>query len=273
MPTDAPGAARARKTETGSQTAATVERSADVLLLFAEPGTLTLGVTEIAERLGLSKPTVHRILAALRVRGLVEVDEETRRYSLGLSTMRLGLAYLDRIDVRALAAPELVRLSRVTDETATLSILTSGSRVYVDQVTPNREVIMSVRLGIPYPLHAGASSKAFLAFLSDDEIDAYLGEELARLTESTVTDEAALRKDIATIRRRGFAQSIAERQSGSASVAAPLFDHHGSPVGVISICGPRERFRSEAKRCAQVLLEATQRLSAQMGATTPTAPR
>ncbi|MER5771834.1 IclR family transcriptional regulator [Streptomyces sp. NPDC001985] len=266
MPNDAPGPARVRKKESGSQTAATVERSADVLLLFAEPGSATLGVTEIADRLGLSKPAVHRILAALRVRGLVEADEETRRYALGPSTMRLGLAYLDRIDIRALAAPELARLSRETNETATLSVLSSGSRVYVDQVTPNREVIMSVRLGIPYPLHAGASSKAFLAFLPDDEIDACLGRELAGLTDATMTDEAGLRRAIATIRRRGWAQSVAERQPGSASVAAPVFGHHGSPVGVISVCGPRERFRTEVKRCAEALLEATGRLSARMGA-------
>ncbi|MEO3977857.1 IclR family transcriptional regulator [Streptomyces sp. CAU 1734] len=266
MPIDAPKRAPGRKAESGSQTASTVERSADVLLLFAEPGSVTLGVTEIADRLGLSKPTVHRILASLRLRGLIELDEDTRRYALGLSIMRLGLAYLDRIDIRTLAAPELVKLSALTSETATLSILASGSRVYVDQVTPSREVIMSVRLGIPYPLHAGASSKAFLAFLTDEEIDAHLAAgPLTGLTESTVTDEAALRRDIAAIRRRGYAQSSAERQPGSASVAAPVLDHHGRPAGVISVCGPRERFRGEAKRCAAVLVEATARLSARMG--------
>ncbi|MEW1547042.1 IclR family transcriptional regulator [Streptomyces tsukubensis] len=250
----------------GSQSASTVERSADVLLLFAEPGATTLGVTEIADRLGLSKPTVHRILTSLRLRGLVELHEDTRRYALGLSTMRLGLAYLDRIDVRRLAAPELTRLSRLSSETATLSIRTGDSRVYVDQVTPSREVIMSVRLGVPYPLHAGASSKAFLAFLPDDEITAYLDRApLTRLTDATPADPAAVRKDIAAIRRRGYARSSGERQPGSSSVAAPVLDHHGHPVGVISISGPRERFRKEAGRCAEALLETVGRLSAQTG--------
>ncbi|MFF3669378.1 IclR family transcriptional regulator [Microtetraspora malaysiensis] len=257
---------RRRTPEASSQTVATVERAADVLVLFAEPGSVTLGVTEIAEKLGMSKAAVHRILASLRLRGLIDLDEDTRRYSLGLTAMRLGLAYLDRLDVRRVAAPELVTLSRSLSETATLSIRTGMTRVYVDQVTPSREVIMSVSLGVPYPLHAGASSKAFLAFLSDEEIDAYFRTvPLTRLTERTLVHEDVLRKDIAAIRRRGYAKSNAERQPGSASVAAPIFDHHGRPAGVISVCGPLERFRGEAQQCAEALLEATGRLSAQMG--------
>ncbi|MEU5991452.1 IclR family transcriptional regulator [Spirillospora sp. NPDC047418] len=257
---------RRRGGESSSKTVATVERAADVLVLFAEPGSVTLGVTEIAERLGLSKAAVHRILASLRLRGLIDLDQETRRYSLGLTTMRLGLAYLDRINIRRIAAPELTSLSRSLSETATLSIRTGNTRVYVDQVTPSREVIMSVGLGIPYPLHAGGSSKAFLAFLDEEEIDAYFADTpLTRLTERTIVDEDALRKELRTIRRRGYAQSVSERQPGSASVAAPVLDHHGRPAGVISVCGPAERFRGEAKRCAEALLEVTGRLSAGMG--------
>lgn len=266
MPMDTSKPIRSRGTESSSKTVATVERAADVLVLFAEPGSITLGVTEIAERLGLSKAAVHRILASLRVRGLIELDVNTRRYSLGVTTMRLGLAYLDRINIRRIAAPELEALSRSLSETATLSIRTGNSRVYVDQVTPSREVIMSVSLGIPYPLHAGGSSKAFLAFLDEEEVDAYLADTpLVRLTERTILDEDVLRKELKTIRRRGYAQSVSERQPGSASVAAPVFDHHGRPAGVISVCGPAERFRGEAKKCAEALLESTRKLSAEMG--------
>lgn len=257
---------RRRDADSSSKTVATVERAADVLVLFAEPGSVTLGVTEIAERLSLSKAAVHRILASLRLRGLIELDQETRRYSLGLTVMRLGLAYLDRINIRRIAAPELAGLSRSLSETATLSIRTGNTRVYVDQVTPSREVIMSVSLGIPYPLHAGGSSKAFLAFLDDEEIDAYFADTpLVRLTERTVVAEDVLRKELRAIRRRGYAQSVSERQPGSASVAAPVLDHHGRPAGVISVCGPAERFRGEARRCAEALLEVTGKLSAEMG--------
>ncbi|MFI6322826.1 IclR family transcriptional regulator [Nonomuraea sp. NPDC050556] len=252
-------------TETGSQTVATVERAADILLLFAETASATLGVTEIADSLGMSKAAVHRVLASLRSRGLVDLDDESRRYSLGLGAMRLGLAYLDRVDIRRLAGPELPGLSRHTGETATLSIRTGDTRVYLDQVTPRREVIMSVSLGVPYPLHAGGSSKAFLAFLGEDEIEAYLARPLTALTPATVTDHGRLRVELGLIRRRGYAMSISERQSGAASVAAPVLDRMGRPCAVVSVCGPAERFMGEADACAAALLEVTDRLSAQLG--------
>ncbi|TYB64287.1 IclR family transcriptional regulator [Nonomuraea sp. PA05] len=259
---------RRRGADGASQTVATVERAADVLVLFADPAARTLGVTEIAERLELSKAAVHRILASLRLRGLIDLDEQSRRYSLGLTAMRLGLAYLDRLDLRRLAAPELVALSTALSETATLSIRTGYARVYVDQATPSREVIMAVTLGVPYPLHAGASSRAFLAYLAEEEIDDYFATQpLTRLTERTPVEEAALRRELAAVRRRGYARSQAERQPGSASVAAPVLDHHGRPAGVISVCGPLERFRAQEKRCAAALLETTRQLSARMGHT------
>lgn len=237
----------------------------DVLLLFARAGQPTLGVTEIAGELGMPKAAIHRILSSLRSRGLVEFDDATRRYLLGPATMTLGLRYLARLDVRQLAVPVLRELSAATRETATLSLRTGGTRVYVDQVTPLREVIMSVPLGVPFPLHAGASSKAFLAFLPEQQVSAYLGQELAPLTAGTITGPGALRAELARIRRRGWAESAGERQPGAASVAAPVFDHLGVPVAVISLSGPAERFAAVAQDCAQRVLAATRRLSGKMG--------
>ncbi|GII67223.1 IclR family transcriptional regulator [Sphaerisporangium krabiense] len=254
--------------ENTGQAIATVERAVEVLVHFAETPAPTLGVTEIAEALGMSKAAVHRILASLRVGGLIELDLASRRYSLGVGAMRLGLAYLDRLDVRRIAGPELVALSQRTDETATLSIRTGWTRIYADQVTPAREVIMTVSLGVPYPLHAGGSSKAFLAFLPDDEIEAYLTRRpFQPFTGETVVDAPKLRDELTAIRERGWARSFGERVPGAASVAAPVFDHQRRPVAVIGLCGPQERFRDAVEACAEVLLESTVRLSGQMGGT------
>lgn len=247
------------------QTIATVERAADVLALFGSTAAPTLGVTEIATELGLSKAAVHRILSSLRGRGFVDLQGETRRYALGPAALALGMAYLARLDVRALAAPELAALSATTAETATLSIRQGDKRVYVDQVLPAREIVMSVRLGVPNPLHAGGSSKAFLAYLPDEDVERYLAGRLEPVTERTVVDPAQLRAEVARIRELGYAMSVGERQPGAASVAAPVLDHAGTPVAVISVCGPLERFEAEAADCAKLLLEATARLSARMG--------
>ena len=250
----------------GSQTVATVERAADILVLFTESDSPTLGVTEIAEKLHTSKAAVHRILASLRSRHLIHLDEESRRYSLGTTAMRLGAAYQERVDIREIVASDLRSLSRLTGETTTLSVRTGDARVYIDQVTPQREVIMTVSLGVRYPLHAGSSSKAFLAFLPEDERDAYLDREpLGSLTGETMVDTYELRRELERIRTTGYATSFGERQAGAASTAAPVLDHRGQPLAVVSVCGPRERFLEEAETCSRALLETTRKLSRRMG--------
>lgn len=248
-----------------SESSSALERGADVLLLFANSSEPSLGVTQIAHRLGLSKAVVHRILSALRKKGLVDLDEASRRYSLGPVIISLGLTYLQRLDVRTVALPELTRLSRETNETTTLSVRTGSHRVYVDQVTPMREVLMSVKLGVPYPLHAGASSKAMLAFLPSEERDQLLGEPLAKLTGATITDRRRLRRELALIVERGWATSVGERQSGAGSVAAPIFDVRGYPIAAASVCGPAERMLEEFDVCGEKLLGATSRVSQRMG--------
>lgn len=252
-------------TQPSGQSVTSVERAADVLNAFTAADGSTLGVTEIANQLSLSKAVVHRILTSLRSRGLVEIDDESRRYSLGPAALALGLTYLQTIDVREAARPLLRELSDATGETATLSIRRGVVRLYIDQVTPDREVKMTVQLGHPYPLHAGSSSKAFLAYLPEGEVEAVLGGELVALTDRTITDPDGLRKELATVRKTGFAKSLGERQTGAGSVASAVFDHEGSPVAVISVCGPAERFRTEVDEVAPLLVAKTRELSRQLG--------
>lgn len=248
-------------------TVSTVDRALDVLMLFVERENRDLGVTEIAQNLGLSKAVVHRMLSSFRSKGFLDIDEETHRYRLGPNALFLGLAYMDRIEVRDLARPMLERLSAATKETSTLSIRSGFTRVYVDQVTPDRDVKMVVQLGRPWPLHAGASSKAFLAFLEPDEIDDYLGRKLERLTPLTIVSPKALRKEIESIKRVGYATSMGERLEGAGSVAAPVLDTEGKPAVVVSISGPVERIKKEAHRASRVLLNATEDLSRRLGRT------
>lgn len=250
----------------GASSLGSIERATAVLGLFVQSEQPSLGVTEIANTLGMSKAVVHRVLTSLRVAQLIELDPSSRRYQLGVGSLALGLAYLERVDVRDRARPSLQRLTELTEETATLSIRSGASRVYVDQVFPATEIRMTVPIGQPFPLHAGSSSKAFLAFMSDEEQTDYLNNHtLDQLTDRTITDVEALRADLRTIRGRGFARSLGERQRGAASVAAPVFDHEGRPIAVISVCGPLERFRSHADSAAKQLLEETRGLSRRLG--------
>lgn len=253
-------------TDGQGQTIAAIERAADVLSLMADGDEADFGVTEIAKALGFSKAVVYRILSSLREPGFVQVDEDTRRYRLGPAVLRLSSAYLRRVDVRGLARPEMEALVVATGESATLSVRDGWQRIYIDQVTPDRDVKMEVQLGRSVPLHAGASSKAFLAFFRPAELDRFFADvSLDALTSATVTDEKALRRELERVRQRRYAVSKGERLQGAASVASPILGHDGTPVAVMSVSGPVERFRGELDDAAKHLVAATARLSAQLG--------
>jgi IclR family transcriptional regulator, acetate operon repressor len=236
-----------------------------VLSYLAEAPPRPVGVTEIAGALGLSKAVVFRILASLRDRGYVEFHSRTRRYLLGPRSLALGMAYLERADVRQPVHDALVTLSARSHETATLSFRTGWQRIYVDQVLPADDIKMVVPIGRLFPLHAGASSKAFLAFLPEDERERFFAENrrLPALTDRTVVNPRALRAELEQIRADGFAASRGERQPGAASVAAPVLDSQGHPAAVISVCGPLERFEARRDEATELLLAETARLSRQ----------
>jgi len=252
--------------EQPKQLVATIERALSVLDLMAATERDDLGVTEVARELNLSKAVVHRILITLVARDYLQVDADSRRYSLGPMALALGSAYLAQLDLRALALPRLQELSDRTGETATFSLRNGWNRMYVDQITPDREIKMSVAIGKAYPLHAGSSSKSFLAFLPSHEQERYLeGRELTAMTDTTIIDPVRLRSELATVRDRGYAVSLQERQAGAASVAAPILDRHGLPIAVISICGPVERFRDQLETVPPLLLETCNELSRLLG--------
>lgn len=254
------------KQTNNARTIAGVERALDVLMLFAEDGVASLGVTEIAERLDLSKAVVHRILSSFKVKGFVEVEGPDRRYRLGPQALTLGLAYLDRVDAIDLARAALRRLSAMTNETATLSVRVDWSRVYIDQVLPPRDLRMDVQLGSAHPLHAGASSKVLLAFLSEEMQKAYLSNHtLDAVTPDTIVSRSALKKELRTIKSQGYGASLSERQVGAGSVAAPILSHEGTVLAVLSVCGPVGRFRDEIEPCVKALLSETRAVSAALG--------
>jgi IclR family transcriptional regulator, acetate operon repressor len=250
----------------GSSSIQGVERALNVLTLFAYSESRTLGVTEISRSLGLSKAVVHRILTAFRTNGFLQLEPTTHRYMLGPQILSLGLTVLNRIDTHGIIREEMGNLSAETNETATFSVRVGWQRVYVDQVTPDREVKVVVQIGNRFPLHSGASSRALLAALPQYEQEEYLADhELAAITSSTITDPHRLRQELAEVRRLGYAVSVRERDEGAAAVAAPIYGHDEQLIGVISVSGPVERFQPQIDQAASALCRAVERIGVQLG--------
>lgn len=240
-------------------------RVADVLLQFLD-GPQNLGVSVIARDLGLSKAVVHRILQSLVGRGLLETDPANRAYRLGPAAAALGARALRDTELRRVALPQLRELQRLTGETTTISARIADRRVYLDQVVSQKEIKMTVELGRPYPLHAGSSGRAIMAFLPHANQEALLEGTLEPLTPETVVDTERLRSLLDTVRATGIAMSGGERQIGAASLASPVFNLDGQPVGALSVCGPVSRFTDEVReRFAPLVMDSADAVSRALG--------
>ncbi len=236
-----------------------VDRAAALLLAFGQfPG--DAGVTELARRLGLHKSTASRLLATLQRRGLVEQDEESGKYRLGLAVIRLAERAERTLDLRAIALPELERLARATRETATLGIVREDACVTVAQVDGPSMVAGPDWTGRTPLLHCVASGKVLLAAMAERDVLRIARPGLTARTERTITGLEALLEELARVRRRGFATAFSEWIEGTNDVAVPVVDARGRVVASIAVRGPA--FRVTAGRVAEIVAAAREAAAA-----------
>ncbi len=246
---------------TGTESA---ERVADVLLTLSRTE-LATGVSAIARDLNLSKAVVHRILQSLASRDLVSINPTTREYSLGPSATAMGARALRQLDLSSLASDDLIELRNVTGETTTLSLLVVDKRAYIDQYESVQEIRMTVETGRLFPLYAGASGRAILAYLPTSGIEKIIASGLKSLTDETVNDFDVLNELLIRVRTKGYATSRGERQAGAGSVAAPVFREDGKVIGSVSVCGPLARFDQESvEKYVPLVTAAAARISARL---------
>lgn len=229
-----------------------VERALDILDEFAAAQGGPLGVTQIAERIDVSKAIVHRVLSSLKARGIVRVDDD-QRYWLSDGTLPPALAYLSRLDLVERGRALLPGLADTTAETATLSVLAGGRRTVIAQRPSTQPILLQFPLGAQYPLHAGASSKVLLAGQDEPTRQRALKGRLTAHTDATVTDPVVLSAQLVEIGRSGFATSLGELVPGAAAAAAPLVDRDGVTQAVITVCGPAHRLASELLEVAALV--------------------
>jgi len=209
------------------------------------------GVTELSQRLGMTKNMVHRALTTLVEQGYLVRDEAGTRYELGFRVLELQNPHVPEPDLRTLCAPSIRDFHRVTGETVSVCVRRGGHIVFIDGFETRLPSVWRLEIGDLRPLSdATGSARVVLASLSDAEIEAYLSTS-ARDTESGA-GAAAVRADISQIRARGYAINRRARPPHMVSVAFPIFDPDGRVQGAISVGGPVERFEN---RLIEVLPE------------------
>ncbi|MGE5482650.1 MAG: IclR family transcriptional regulator [Bacteroidota bacterium] len=219
-----------------------ISRALTIFDTFLDVRGRALGVGEIAVKIGLPKATVHRMLITLVDGGYLERDLHTEKYRLGLRLFQLGYLVQSRAELRMEARPYLERLGQETQESVYLSLLVGIHRVVIDKVESPLPIRHDITLGESLPVHVGASGKALLAFLAPERLDSILGRlRLEQVTPNTITDPEVLRRELAEVRRRGYAFSSDERFVGSSSVAAPILGVTGEVVASLGVVGPSVR--------------------------------
>lgn len=243
-----------------------LERTLLVLSLFT-PEHREWTVTEIGRACGLAVPTVHRIVSALHRHGFLSKHEFTKRYWLGPAMVRLGRTAALTVDLRAESQLALRRISLRTRETSLLTVVSDDGRqaACLERVESMHPLRLSVQVGREIPLHAGASQKILLAYLPVAGIERVMDEPLRPLCSATITDPAALRTELAVIRRRGWAASCEETNQGVWGLAVGLLDEFGYAVAAIGVAGPCERRPRSLGRWLSVLHDGANEVATQLG--------
>jgi DNA-binding IclR family transcriptional regulator len=243
-----------------------IDRAAGILQALAS-GPQRLGVSELAARLGLARPTVHGILQTLVAHGFVEQDAASEKYQLGPGLLQLGYSYLDLNELRARSITFAERLALRTNAAVRVGVMHGPAIVVVHHAFRPDDTFQVLEVGSQLPLHASALGKAVLAFMPVDVIDDFLSGELHRLTKRTAT-ATALRAQLRTIRDEGIASEKDEAVLGESSIAAPIFDQTQQAVGAIGVVGDTGRiFASGATRGhAAAVIEAARGVSRVLGA-------
>ncbi len=236
-----------------------VDRAAALLLALGDCQG-EAGVTELARRLGLHKSTASRLLATLQKRGLVEQDEESGKYRLGLVVIRLAERAERTLDLRGISMPELERLARLTHETTGLGILDADALLTVAQADGPNLIAVGDWTGRSTPLHCVASGKVLMAALAEREVLRIVRRGLVSYTERTITELEPLLEELARIRRRGYATALGEYEIGLNAVSAPVHDARGHVVAAVDIWGPA--FRLTPRRIPELAVQAREAAAA-----------
>lgn len=204
------------------------------------------GLAELCERTGLPRATAHRLAVGLEVHGLLHRGSDGR-WSPGPTLAELAAGGADPL--LEAAAAVLPRLRDITGESVQLYRRDGDQRVCVATAEPASGLRDTVPVGSRMPMTAGSGAKVLAAWAEP-------AIQRALLSDATFTERVLL-----DVRRRGWAQSVAERESGVASVSAPVRDGSGQVVAAVSVSGPVDRIgRRPGVRWAADLLAAAEAL-------------
>jgi IclR family KDG regulon transcriptional repressor len=228
-----------------------------------------IGVSELSQRLMMSKATTYRFLQTMKTLGYVTQENEADKYSLTLKIFELGSKSLEYVDLVTLADKEMRLISEKTNEALHLGALDDNAIIYIHKIDSNYSLRMQSKIGRRNPLYSTAIGKVLLANRDESFIRSTLSTvEFIKHTEKTIENTEQLLAALEAVKTQHYAEDNEEQEPGLRCIAAPVYDRFGNVIAGISISLPTIRFeQARMQEYVNLLQQAGKRISAQLGYT------
>lgn len=225
------------------------------------------GITELSQRVMMSKSTVYRFLQTMKTLGYVSQEGESEKYALTLKLFELGAKALQNVDLIRSADIQMREISRLTKETIHLGALEEDSIVYIHKIDSLYNLRMYSRIGRRNPLYSTAIGKVLLAWRDRQEVrDIMADVEFVISTPRTLTGVEPLLNALDRVASQGFGEDNEEQEEGIRCIAVPVFDRFGVVIAGLSLSFPTLRFSEERKtEYVAMLHRSAKAISAELG--------
>lgn len=205
--------------------------------------------SELCQAIEVPKSSLTGLLGTLEASGYLYFDQVSHRYVLGSKLLQLANSYLSGINYISLGAPVVKRLFDSYGEFSALTVVQGTEVAIVCEEHSSHPLAHAILLGQRLPIHASASGKAILAFMSPHAREALIDQiKFEPLAKKTITNRKQLMQEIKKIREVGIAYHDSEVIEGINSVAVPVFDIRNEPIAALSVACPTPRFESLLKK-------------------------
>lgn len=229
-----------------------VEPVSSVLKVFGILNALAeqreVGITEIAQRLMMSKSTVYRFLQTMKMAGYVSQEDDTEKYTLTLKLFELGSKALEHVDLISLADKKMRDLATKTGEALHLGALDDDAIIYIHKIDSSYNLRMYSRVGRRNPLYSTGIGKVLLAYRSEEFVRNALKDVVFTAhTPNTITSIDELLIELKKVRAEAVGEDREEQEEGLRCLAVPVFDRFGVVTAGLSISFPTIRFEQERR--------------------------
>lgn len=214
-----------------------IDRAFDIIEVLSEENN-GLGVTEIANRIGLHKSTAHRIITTMANRGYLNKNE-SGNYQIGLKLIESVSCYINSLELQTEARPYIAKITGELGLTSHLGVLDGDQVVYIEKMDVFSNVRMYSQIGLHVHSYSCSLGKCLLSNYSAADLKKIMCNcSFTRFTDKTISSLDELIVDLDLVRKRGWSIDDEESEVGHRCVGAPIYDYRGDIIAAISASGP-----------------------------------